>query len=93
MYSLARVLLGAITSISWPVWGLAIGGFLLAHLLSSFKWRLLLHVVGVKISVTEAIRAHAAGLFANLALPFLPLSVVILCVQLWYCVITRVSRV
>lgn len=63
------VLLDAITGISWPVWGLVASGFLLGHLLSSFKWRLLLHAVGVKISVAEAIRAHAAGLFANLCLP------------------------
>jgi uncharacterized protein (TIRG00374 family) len=63
------VLFGAITRISWTVWGLVVSGFLLGHLLSSLKWRLLLHVVGVKISVTEAIRAHAAGLFANLCLP------------------------
>lgn len=63
------VLLGAIARISWPVWGLVVSGFLLGHLLSSLKWRLLLHVVGVKISAAEAIRAHAAGLFANLCLP------------------------
>jgi len=63
------LLLGAIARISWPVWAMVVGGFLLGHLLSSFKWRLLLNAVGVKISMTEAIRAHAAGLFANLALP------------------------
>jgi len=63
------ILLDAITGISWPVWVLVVSGFLLGHLFSAFKWRLLLHAVGVKISVTEAVRAHAAGLFANLCLP------------------------
>lgn len=62
-------LFDAITRISWPVWLLVVTGFLLGHIFSSFKWRLLLNTVGVKISVTEAIRAHAAGLFANLCLP------------------------
>jgi len=62
-------LLDAITSISWPIWLLVVGGFLLGHVFSSIKWRLLLHSVGVNISVREAIRAHAAGLFANLCLP------------------------
>lgn len=63
------LLLGAIARISWPVWILVVSGFLLGHIISSLKWRLLLQAVDIKISVTEAIRAHAAGLFANLCLP------------------------
>lgn len=63
------VLLNAIATVPWPVWTMVVAGFLLGHLFSSLKWRLLLTAVGVKISVAEAIRAHAAGLFANLCLP------------------------
>ena len=63
------VLLGAIATVPWQIWMLVVAGFLLGHLLSSLKWRLLLSAVGVEIPVTEAIRAHAAGLFANLCLP------------------------
>jgi uncharacterized membrane protein YbhN (UPF0104 family) len=62
-------LLAAIVAIPLPVWLLAIAGFLAGHLLSAYKWRLLLGAAGVVITGREAIRAHAAGLFANLCLP------------------------
>ena len=63
------LLLGAIGAVSWPVWGLVAAGFLVGHFFSSLKWRLLLRAAGVDISIAEAMRAHAAGLFANLCLP------------------------
>ena len=59
----------AIVSVPLPTWLLVISGFLAGHLVSAFKWRLLLGAAGVKISAREAVRAHAAGLFANLCLP------------------------
>jgi glycosyltransferase 2 family protein len=62
-------LLAAIMAISLPVWLLVIAGFLAGHLVSAYKWRFLLGAAGVRISGREAIRAHAAGLFANLCLP------------------------
>lgn len=63
------LLLAAITSIPLLTWLLVIAGFLAGHLVSAYKWRLLLDAVGVHITGREAIRAHAAGLFANLCLP------------------------
>jgi uncharacterized protein (TIRG00374 family) len=65
------VLLDAISRVSILVWGMVVIGFLLGHLLSALKWRLLLQVTGVNIPLLAAIRAHAAGLFANLCLPSL----------------------
>lgn len=62
-------LLNAIQSIPLPVWLLVFGGYIFGHIVSAFKWRLLLHAVKVDISPTEAVRAHGAGLFANLCLP------------------------
>jgi len=62
-------LLAAIISIPLPVWLFVVAGFLVGHIVSAYKWRLLLGAVGVRISGREAIRAHAAGLFANLCLP------------------------
>jgi uncharacterized membrane protein YbhN (UPF0104 family) len=38
---------------------------------SALKWRLLLRASGLEVGVGEALRAHAAGLFANLCLPSL----------------------
>lgn len=70
IYNLQITLLKeAIGRVSVEVWCMAITGFLFGHLLSSMKWRMLLHAVRVKIHGGEALRAHAAGLFANLCLP------------------------
>jgi len=66
-----EVLFAAMASVPLAVWGMVIAGFILGHLFSSLKWRMLLAAAGVKISVQEAIRAHSAGLFANLFLPSL----------------------
>lgn len=62
-------LLSAFMTIPASVWGIVFCGFIAGHLLSALKWRLLLHAVGVRITFLEAIRAHGAGLFANLCLP------------------------
>lgn len=62
-------LLTAIKKVPAGTWLLVITGFLFGHIVSAFKWRLLLHATDVAISGREAIRAHGAGLFANLCLP------------------------
>lgn len=62
-------LISALHSVSADIWLLVIGGFLLGHIVSAFKWRLLLRAVKVDITAHEAVRAHGAGLFANLCLP------------------------
>lgn len=63
------VLLSAMERIPLSTWCLVIGGFIAGHILSAFKWRVLLQAVGVRVSAVDAMRAHGAGLFANLCLP------------------------
>jgi uncharacterized protein (TIRG00374 family) len=65
----SAALLSAMARIPLPVWCAVIGGFIVGHVISAFKWRLLLHAVDVRVSGTDAVRAHGAGLFANLCLP------------------------
>ncbi|HYQ72199.1 MAG TPA: lysylphosphatidylglycerol synthase transmembrane domain-containing protein, partial [Gammaproteobacteria bacterium] len=62
-------LLLAIVSVPFKTWLLVIAGYIAGHLVSAYKWRLLLGAVDVLISGREAIRAHAAGLFTNMCLP------------------------
>lgn len=62
-------LLTAIQSIPLSVWFFVFGFYVLGHTFSALKWRLLLHAVKVDISPIVAVRAHGAGLFANLCLP------------------------
>jgi len=62
-------LIKAIKSVPGIIWLIVIACFLLGHFISALKWRLLLSVVGTHISVLQAVRAHGAGLFANLCLP------------------------
>ncbi len=62
-------LLHAMAAVPAPTWMLVIGGFVIGHMASAFKWRLLLRAVGVSITAIAAMRAHGAGLFANLCLP------------------------
>lgn len=64
-----ETLLQAVTAIAPHVWILVICGFILGHIVSALKWRLLLHATTVNITRLEAVRAHGAGLFANLCLP------------------------
>ncbi|MCA9319113.1 MAG: flippase-like domain-containing protein [Planctomycetes bacterium] len=49
----------------------ALGGFLGLHALSALKWRSFLVLAGAELSTLTALRAYAAGLFANLCLPSL----------------------
>jgi uncharacterized protein (TIRG00374 family) len=64
-----EALLGAVARIPPSVWLLVVAGFLAGHMLAALKWRLLLRAAGVAIARRDALRAHGAGLFANLCLP------------------------
>ena len=57
--------------ISLPLWAGALSLFVLAHAVSSFKWRLLANIGHNKLSAGYALRCHFTGLFANLFLPSL----------------------
>ena len=59
----------AIESIPVKTWGIVFACFITAHIISALKWRLVVSASGVIIPYGTAIRAHAAGLFANLCLP------------------------
>ena len=50
-------------------WLTVIGVFLIGHAVSAMKWRMLVDGAGAPIRRFVALRAHAAGLFANLCLP------------------------
>jgi len=60
--------LGRVPALTWLGIGVA---FLALHALASQKWRMIVRGAGVDASRSEALRAHAAGLFANLCLPSL----------------------
>ena len=62
-------LLLAVASVPLTTWILVIAGYVAGHVVSAYKWRLLLGAVSVQIKGRDAIRAHAAGLFTNLCLP------------------------
>ena len=62
-------LLHAMSSVPISSWLVVILGFITGHIVSAYKWRLLLTATGVSITAPAAIKAHAAGLFANLCLP------------------------
>jgi uncharacterized membrane protein YbhN (UPF0104 family) len=62
-------LLDAIGRVPGAVWVAVVAGFLVGHTVSASKWRLLLTASGHDVGALEALRAHAAGLFANLCLP------------------------
>ncbi len=62
-------LTGALARTPPGLWLAVVGGFLLGHGVTALKWRLLLHATGVRPGVNETLRAHGAGLFANLCLP------------------------
>jgi hypothetical protein len=62
-------ILEPIARVPWTTW-LGVGvAFLLGHAISSMKWRMLVGSAGAPIGRLIALRAHAAGLFANLCLP------------------------
>jgi len=55
-----------ITTVSPFVWLIAFAGFLCGHMLAAAKWR---WVIGGGMAYSQALRAHFAGLAANIALP------------------------
>jgi uncharacterized membrane protein YbhN (UPF0104 family) len=62
-------LLSAIASLPGWLWFAALAGFAAGHVVSALKWRMLVQASGVRPGVVESLRAHGAGLFANLCLP------------------------
>ena len=64
-----ETLVTAILSIPAQIWVLVISLFVVGHIISALKWRLMLRAVGINIRVSLSVRAHFAGLFANLCLP------------------------
>lgn len=52
-----------------PRWLAVAALFALGHTVSALKWRGLVRAAGVPLPVVDALRAHAAGLFANSWLP------------------------
>lgn len=59
---------GALTRLPPLVWLFSLVVFLLGHVVSALKWRLLITEHG-EIPVSRVLRAHFAGLVANLCLP------------------------
>jgi glycosyltransferase 2 family protein len=59
---------GAVKRMPPSIWLFCLVVFLLGHVLSALKWRLLISESG-DVPVGRALRAHFAGLVANLALP------------------------
>jgi uncharacterized membrane protein YbhN (UPF0104 family) len=53
------------------LWLGVVAGLIVGHLVAAMKWRLFLSAAGTPCSPVEALRAHGAGLFANLCLPSL----------------------
>jgi uncharacterized protein (TIRG00374 family) len=52
-------------------WALAVAAFLFLHAIGALKWCLFLRIAGAHITVADALRFYAAGLFSNLCLPSL----------------------
>ena len=63
------VLASAIGRLPFWLWVATLLGFAAGHVVAALKWRLLVRASGVAASVGESLRAHGAGLFANLCLP------------------------
>lgn len=59
----------AIGTIPVSIWLVVVAGFIVGHIVSALKWRLMLRATGTTVTAGRAIRAHGAGLFANLCLP------------------------
>jgi len=53
------------------VWAATAAGLFAGHIAAALKWRSLLQAAGTPCSASDALRAHGAGLFANLFLPSL----------------------
>lgn len=61
----------AIRRVPPGLWVLTAVGFLAGHTVAALKWSLLLAACGVRPGAGTVLRAHGAGLFANLFLPSL----------------------
>lgn len=59
----------AVGRISGAVWFTVLAGFLAGHALGALKWRTLVNAGRSTLSVVDAVRCYAAGLFANMCLP------------------------
>jgi hypothetical protein len=57
------------TSLGWWRWLIVACVFGMGHIVSAYKWCLLVRVTGSPLLFDEALRAHFAGLFANIWLP------------------------
>lgn len=64
-------LLDALGRAPLTVWLATAGGLAAGHAVAAMKWRQLLGAVGAHCTPLQALRAHGAGLFANLLLPSL----------------------
>lgn len=62
-------LLAAFSTVPAWLWLTVISGFIVGHIISALKWKLMLAATGTIVASGTAIRAHGAGLFANLCLP------------------------
>lgn len=67
----ASGILSAMRQVSPRLVGAVLLGFLAGHVLAAIKWRLLLSACGLTTKAGRVLRAHGAGLFANLCLPSL----------------------
>ena len=65
----AGELLAAMRSLPLAGWGLAIGTYLLLHVIGIVKWRLLVNAAGAGLPFVDAARAYYSGLFGNTFLP------------------------
>jgi uncharacterized protein (TIRG00374 family) len=65
-YQDLRTAIGSIPGRAWPV---AVGTYLLLHLLGVMKWRMLVNAAGSELSFAAAARAYYWGLFGNTFLP------------------------
>jgi hypothetical protein len=64
-------LAAAIRRVPVALWAGVVAGFLAGHAVSAAKWRALVEAAGAHVGAVRSLRAHAAGLFANICLPSL----------------------
>lgn len=62
-------IIAGVSSVPLWVWVACLTGFATGHIVAALKWRVLLTGVGVTTDRGLVLRAHGAGLFANLCLP------------------------
>jgi uncharacterized protein (TIRG00374 family) len=61
----------AIGKVRFSQWVFVLGGFVLGHAVSTFKWRMFVRAGAADLTVRDAAQCYSAGLFANLCLPSL----------------------